>query len=164
MRELEAEVSGSGTLTTDRHANNSKLSRADGPLGRLALVYFIASIGIYGGMVTVTLLPFRLLSLFFPFCMRIYGKGYQWGVKGLLMIQPWLRGWDQLPFRFSLNPTTNKNTLIVCNHRSTLDVYVLLASIPCIRLVAKKALLFVPGLNFVMVMTKQTPSMLFTAK
>jgi 1-acyl-sn-glycerol-3-phosphate acyltransferase len=70
-------------------------------------------------------------------------------------VQPWFTGTFEinLPSRSS-----SQGLLLISNHRSTLDAFILLSRVEGIRIFTKKSLLLIPGIGFMMRMTRQIPA------
>ena len=84
-------------------------------------------------------LPLSLIGRQNLFCWRISGLIFQKGVKFLVFIQPWLNLKRQAPV-----PKYDKPIIIISNHRSHLDIFYYLSSIPNIRVLAKKKFFKIP--------------------
>jgi 1-acyl-sn-glycerol-3-phosphate acyltransferase len=119
---------------------------------RFWLTYFILTILLVGAPGCLLSLPLLALGRIYPPAHRAGSWLFAKGVAVLMAVQPWLNGFIQIAV-----PKTagGQGVLYVGNHRSTLDVYFLLAHIQGIRVLAKKSLLYVPFLGAVMVMTRQ---------
>ncbi len=121
--------------------------------GKLRFWSFIASIGALG------------LSFVFTVVMPLYAVGrlhrplHRWAdhlmqksVSALLRLQPWLNLEANI-----LSPKTETGVLFVSNHRSHLDVFILLSQIRGLRVLAKRDLYWIPFLNIMMWLMKQIP-------
>lgn len=103
-----------------------------------------------------------LISLGFPAFRRVSDAILQGTISFMLSIQPWL-DFDGLEFRnvySELEKTARDRKtgiLIVSNHRSHLDTFLLLARIPGVRVLAKRGLFAVPFLGLVMWTSRQIP-------
>ncbi len=116
----------------------------------IGLCYFLVSIGVVGGAFAyAAALPLWTLGRFWRPAWLAGGRTLRRGVQVLLAIQPWLvdKREISLPSR----------CVTVSNHRSHLDMFLLLASIPSIRALAKSELFKVPGLGLIMRATRQIP-------
>ena len=81
-----------------------------------------------------------------------------WGVTFLMRIQVWMHlEMDLSTLEPILNARPAKGCLLVSNHRSHLDTFLLLSRVPGIRLLAKRTLFFVPLLGLVMWISGQIP-------
>jgi len=117
------------------------------------MYYFFFSIAVIGLIVAYVLcMPFYLLSLVWKPAIKGADFVLQKGVWLLLAVQPWLKSSIQLP-----PPKQLRGRLLVANHRSHLDVFLFLAHIPGIRVLAKDSLFRVPFLGFIMKMSRQIP-------
>jgi 1-acyl-sn-glycerol-3-phosphate acyltransferase len=97
-------------------------------------------------------IPFYLLGrLFRPF-EKAGDVIMQKGIAFLMLIQPWYKA------NVKISLPSHKNTqgiLLVSNHRSTLDVFILLSQVQGIRIMAKSTLFKIPFLNLVMWASRQ---------
>jgi 1-acyl-sn-glycerol-3-phosphate acyltransferase len=115
------------------------------------MTYFLFTIAILGLLLAYGLcVPFYLLG-------RVWKPATNWGdtvmQKGiwfLMAIQPWLRSAIELP-------ADMRGKLLISNHRSHLDVFLFLANVRGVRVLAKDMLFRVPGLGFIMRMSHQIP-------
>lgn len=124
-------------------------------LSRLALVYFIMTIALVGVLTAyLVALPLYLLSRLFRGPERLGDLVMQKAVALLLKLQPWFDGTVQMSFP---RQARGQGLLIVSNHRSTLDVFILLSRVQGVRILAKRALMWVPFLNIMMWAMRQIP-------
>lgn len=136
--------------------NGVKIQREGFQLGaRLRVFYFLFSIAFLGFFVAyVASTPLYLLARFRP-SLRAKADGVMCrGVGLLLRVQWWLKYQVQIDLP---QLPREKGILLVSNHRSHLDVFMLLAHVSGIRVLAKSTLFLVPGLGFMMRMTRQIP-------
>jgi 1-acyl-sn-glycerol-3-phosphate acyltransferase len=123
-------------------------------LRRFFLLYFILAIGVMGlfwGYLVIV--PLWLLGFFFPTFRELGGKLFTVGVQFLLKVQPWLKA----RYEISLPYKEHSRFITVSNHRSHLDMFLLLSQIPNIRVISKASLFKVPGLGFMMRMMRMIP-------
>jgi len=124
---------------------------------RLLIGYFLLSIALIGGVFAYAIaIPLCLLGRYSEKLWRLGGRSLQRGVQCLLRVQPWYRA-DvrvELPAR---DPQTGMHCLTVSNHRSHLDMFILLTAIPNIRVISKRALFRVPFLGVMMWVMKNIP-------
>lgn len=83
--------------------------------------------------------PLSLLGRKSLLCWRASGRVFRRGVQFLLFIQPWLK----IKRDFKM-PKYDKPIVIISNHRSHLDVFYYLSSVPNIRVLAKKKFFSIP--------------------
>jgi 1-acyl-sn-glycerol-3-phosphate acyltransferase len=119
-----------------------------GPGSRLSLLYFFAAIGIVGGLGVSACAPFLIIGRWWRRPRRIGHRMFAFGVRCLLRCQPWLDADVRIG-------SYEGATLYVSNHRSTLEVFFLLAYVPGVRILSKRTLLLVPFLGEVMLLTRQ---------
>lgn len=111
------------------------------------LIFFLINIAVLGSTAFFLLyFPLTALSYLLP-QLRSWPDGVlKRGVALLMWIQPWFNAEMDLPY-----PRCHSGgILFVSNHRSHLDVFILLARIAGIRVLAKKSLFRVPFLGFFM--------------
>jgi 1-acyl-sn-glycerol-3-phosphate acyltransferase len=118
------------------------------------LAYFLLSIAVFGGIVGyLVAAPLWLLGFVFPPARRLGGWIFTNGVTLLMDVQPWLL----LDDKFALPERGERNFITISNHRSHLDMFLLLARIPNIRVVAKSTLFKVPLLAPMMRLMRMIP-------
>ena len=113
--------------------------------------YFVASIAVLG--VPFAFLggsPFYLLGRVFRPARNLADRILLRGVQVLMAVQPWYSAKIEIP-------RLPGRVLVVSNHRSHLDVFLLLSRIPGLRIVAKQSLFGIPFLGFMMRMMEQIP-------
>jgi 1-acyl-sn-glycerol-3-phosphate acyltransferase len=121
-------------------------------LSKFWLAYFMLTILVEGFVFgTLICVPFYLLGRLWRPARAVADQVMQKGIFLLLKLQPWLR----LRLQLSAWPDLPKGALIVANHRSHLDVFVLLAIVPGIRILARQSLFWIPGLNVMMWLSQQ---------
>ena len=121
-------------------------------IGQLSLLYFLLRVSIIFLIILIPLLIFAFLSLFFPGAMKAYYLTFLYGSKVNIFL-------GQVKFK-EKNLTTlkeNRNYLIVSNHRSHLDMFLLLANVYRLRAVANANLFQIPLLGHFMKLSKQFP-------
>ncbi len=115
------------------------------------MMYFLFTIAVLGFVLAYCLaVPFYILSRFYKPAVTVADFILQRGIGGLMSLQPWLRLDVQLP----LSP---RGKLLMANHRSHLDVFLFLAYVRGVRVVAKDTLFRIPFLGFIMRMSYQIP-------
>lgn len=122
----------------------------------LWLFYFLFSIAVIGSIAAYFFaLPCMIVGRVFRPMGRLGGKVLQLGVATLMKVQPWFNFETdvQLPKR---NPG-RVDYVTFSNHRSHLDMFILLTLIPGIRVVTKAALYKVPFLNIMLWALKNFP-------
>lgn len=128
---------------------------ADSGFSKFWLLYFLATIVLIGApLCAVFCIPFYLLSFLIPSAQRVTDAVLRWGIVQLMRAQrPWLQ---EINLDFNLPPRSGKTgLLLVSNHRSHLDVFLLLAHVRGIRILAKRDLLWIPFLNVMMIVSQQ---------
>jgi len=104
-----------------------------------------------------------LISLAFPSFRRVSDRILQWTVAFMLSVQPWLRFDGKELSRAYLNLSASTSApgqpgiLLISNHRSHLDTFLLLGRISGVRVLAKRGLFAVPFLGLVMWTSRQIP-------
>ena len=140
-------------------------------VSRFWLFYFLTTIGFLGSIMGYGLcIPFyltgRLLRRlgFNNLGTRFTAAGDFVLCRGmqycLLSIQPWMKADINIDLSEITKPApgvAHKGALIVSNHRSHLDAFLLLSRIPGVRILAKSTLFFVPGLGPMMWGSQQIP-------
>jgi len=117
------------------------------------LLYFTLSIGVIGGILAYgVVIPLYLLGYLWPAATELADQVMCQGIRLLMSIQPWFRGEIDLDL-----PQNGKGCLLVSNHRSHLDAFILLSRIQGIRILAKDSLFGVPFLGPMMRFSKQIP-------
>jgi 1-acyl-sn-glycerol-3-phosphate acyltransferase len=115
------------------------------------LSYFFLSIVVIGFTLLATIfMPCLILSRWIPQLAGIPSWILQKGVWLLMWVQPWFRADVKIDL-----PNNGQGTLIVSNHRSTLDVFILLSQIRGIRIMARNGLYKIPFLAMMMRATRQ---------
>ena len=119
---------------------------------QLWLLFFMATIVVIGlTFQVVAYFPVYALSFVFP---RLKGKHdtvLVIGIGLLMRVQPWFNG----DIKIDLPVTDGRGILLVSNHRSHLDAFILLSQIRGIRILAKGSLMRIPFLSFMMRTTRQ---------
>lgn len=121
------------------------------------LLFFLATISVIGllfayGIAT----PLHLIGRLWPQVGRLADLILQKAIFFLMSTQPWLAARIEISIPDSRARTTGY--LLVSNHRSHLDSFILLSRVPGIRIMAKQSLFFVPFLGIMMWVTKQIPA------
>lgn len=120
-------------------------------LAKLWLLYFLITIALIGFSVSVMFyFPIIWLSRFFPAIKGKHDRNLQLGIWLLMHVQPWFKARVRIEL-----PQTENGILLVSNHRSHLDVFVLLSRIPGIRVLAKSSLFKIPFLGTFMRASRQ---------
>lgn len=76
----------------------------------------------------------------------------RFGIGLLMNVQPWLDG------DLTIDVPYRRGTLLVANHRSHLDVFLFLARVRGVRVLAKDTLFWIPFLGLMMRLSGQIPS------
>lgn len=117
---------------------------------RVCLLYFLLTIGVLGFLLGYLCgAPLLLVGRVWRPAWRLGGRVMCRGIDWLMRLQPWLRieGTVALPER----------CMTVSNHRSHLDMFLLLARVRNIRAVAKADLFRIPLLGPMMRVLRQLP-------
>lgn len=121
-------------------------------LARFWIAYFIMTIALIGVVWSALIFfPLQFLSLIIPPLKGLHDKLLQKGIRFLLWVQPWLRARVEI----DVPQASAKGVMLVSNHRSHLDVFILLSRIPGIRILAKSTLFRIPFLSLYMKGTRQ---------
>lgn len=116
------------------------------------LGYFLLTISIVGGIFAYGIsIPLFLVGRVYRPFWKMGGEVLRFGVDLLMKCQPWV----EIEADFSL--PKNQNFVTFSNHRSHLDMFILLTRIPNIRVIAKSALFKVPFLGVMLRVMKDIP-------
>jgi 1-acyl-sn-glycerol-3-phosphate acyltransferase len=119
------------------------------------LLYFLISIAILGGVFAYGIcVPLYLIGRFYRPSRHLAEHIFCRLVQLLMDIQPWFNA--TLELDIPVNKSSQKIVLI-SNHRSHLDSFILLSRVRGIRIFAKKSLFYIPFLGFMMRLTRQVP-------
>lgn len=129
--------------------NNVKIKRYKSLVLLLALS--IAPLGLL--FIFILNLPVCIAARFSLRARILSGKITALGVKFLRAVQPWWRGSLSVSIPKELQ-NYEKGVLFVSNHRSHLDVFLLLELIPGIRILTKNLIFWVPGLGLAAVLMR----------
>ncbi len=120
------------------------------------LIYFLFSILVVGSFLVLGLyFPFFFLALIFPSLKKYHELVLVRGINFLLKIQFWLNAKVNLELPSQKVGTAGR--LLISNHRSHFDVFILLAHVQGIKILAKSSLFFIPFLGIMMRVTGQIP-------
>ena len=122
------------------------------------MIYFVFTITVIGGVMAPSIsIPLFLLARIFPRIQPFADRVLQSGVALLLKVQPWLKADGQIHFP---EPTQGMapGCLLISNHRSHLDAFVLLSQVKGVRILAKRTLFFVPFLGVMMFLSRHIPT------
>jgi 1-acyl-sn-glycerol-3-phosphate acyltransferase len=125
--------------------------------------YLVVTSLVWGlGLSLVLYWPVRLISFVFPKASGLADRVLQRSISVLMAGQPWLKFDSREFFRViealqAASPNGKTGILLVSNHRSHLDMFLLLSRVPGIRVLAKRGLFAVPLVGFMMVATRQIP-------
>lgn len=119
--------------------------------GRLWLLYFLFTIAVIGFAFSVTLyFPIFWLSKLIRPLRGVHDEILRFGIGVLMRAQPWL----ELDADLNL-PPRGQRVLLISNHRSHLDVFLLLSRVAGIRIFAKSTLFKIPFLGLMMKVSRQ---------
>jgi 1-acyl-sn-glycerol-3-phosphate acyltransferase len=131
------------------------------PLERIVskawLLYFLLTIaGIGLPLAWAISTPLYLLGYLWHPAVRAADRVMGHAIHLLMSVQPWLSA----EIDISIPDARLRKTgyLLVSNHRSHLDSFLLLSRVPGIRILAKKSLFYVPFLGLMMRLTRQIPT------
>jgi 1-acyl-sn-glycerol-3-phosphate acyltransferase len=138
--------------TTPFTATSGKLAKeANGSI--VWFIFFLVSIAVVGFFHAYVLaIPLCLLGKFWAPLTRAGGKALAFGVKLLMDIQPWFNANIQLSTKREAG-----GVLTISNHRSHLDMFILLSRIPNLRAVTKGELFRVPFLGVMLRVMRMIP-------
>ena len=121
-------------------------------LTKLWLLFFLITIAVIGFSFTVPFyFPVMALSYVFPRLKGTPDRILYIGIYFLMWVQPWFAG----EIDIQLPKDHTGGVLIVSNHRSHLDVFILLSRIAGIRVLAKSTLFKIPFLSLMMRASRQ---------
>ncbi len=120
-------------------------------LTKLWLIFFLISIAGIGGICLMFYFPVYWLTKPFSRWNGAHDRVLRIGVGVLMRAQPWFAGEVQI----ELPETQGRGILLISNHRSHLDVFILLSRISGIRILAKKSLFKIPFLSLMMRTSRQ---------
>lgn len=119
------------------------------------LLYFLLTIGLIGAVLAYGVCaPLYLLGRVLPVAKTWADRCLCRGISLLMKVQPWLNAEIHLS---ELCGCEGRGRLLVSNHRSHLDAFVLLSRVPGIRILAKRSLFSIPFLGLMMRLTEQIP-------
>ena len=129
-------------------------------IGRLWLFYFMATIILLGPVFVYALTaPLLLLGFRFPKIQRLGERRMLHCVQFLLTLQPWLNLKSRIPMSLAEPKASGTpGCLFVSNHRSHLDVFLLISKIHGLRVFARRSLFSIPFLGVMMRLTRQIPA------
>lgn len=117
----------------------------------LWLFYFLLSIIVIGfTLAALVFFPCQFLARWWRAAGRVPDWILQKGIRFLMLVQPWFKA--EVDIRLPAGPG---GVLIVSNHRSILDVFILLSRVRGIRIMARSGLYKVPFLALMMRATRQ---------
>jgi 1-acyl-sn-glycerol-3-phosphate acyltransferase len=120
----------------------------------LWLSYFVLSIAAIGAALAYGLVvPLYLLGFLWSPANKAADLVMVRGIRLLMAVQPWLEAEIELDL-----PAYGQGCLLVSNHRSHLDAFLLLSRVPGVRILAKSSLFSIPFLGLLMRLSKQIPA------
>jgi 1-acyl-sn-glycerol-3-phosphate acyltransferase len=127
----------------------------------LWLLYFLFTIGLMGvGFGYATTAPLMVIGRLIPVCRRAGDKVLNSGMRLLMLIQPWYKihlRWTLPDQKKESAGSERRGLLLVSNHRSHLDSFILLSRVCGVRFLAKKSLFFIPFLGMMMRLSRHIP-------
>lgn len=140
--------------------NSAGAFKACGKVSGLWLLYFILSIGTLGFVAGFVLfIPMKIVARLGVFRRAVDVWAdliFSRSIALLMFVQPWFRGEIDLNLP-SILDRHGRGLLLVSNHRSHVDAFILLMNVPGIRILAKRSLFLVPFLNLFMWVSRQIP-------
>lgn len=119
----------------------------------LWILYFFISIAVVGFIFSYLIaLPLCLMGRLWRPLWRLGGRIQAKGVYVLMAVQPWFHA--EVRLDLPLPQKGKRGSLTVSNHRSHLDMFILLSYLPNIRALTKRDLLKVPMLNVMVAVLK----------
>jgi 1-acyl-sn-glycerol-3-phosphate acyltransferase len=134
--------------------HNVKAQPADHlpPCSRIWMGYFLITIAVIGFPLGFGIcVPLYLFGRVLPRAQMRIDWVVRWGIERLIRVQPWLDIDADLEL-------PDSGVLLVANHRSHLDAFLLLAKVRGIRMLAKRSLFYIPFLGAMMRVTGQIPT------
>jgi 1-acyl-sn-glycerol-3-phosphate acyltransferase len=116
------------------------------------VIYFFFSVLTVGGPLTLMVAPLFFLGLIFPPARSWSDVLLERAARLLMDIQPWIH--VQTNFD-EISTTSRPGLLVVSNHRSYLDAFLILSRVRGVRILARKSLLWCFPLAPMLFMTKQ---------
>ncbi len=121
------------------------------------LLYFLATIALVGSTMAYGIAaPLYLIGLVWKPAAKAADLVIVRAIGLLMRMQPWLVA--DIQFTVPGPEIRKQGLLMVSNHRSHLDSFILLSQVQGIRILAKGALFYVPFLGMMMRITKQIPT------
>jgi 1-acyl-sn-glycerol-3-phosphate acyltransferase len=122
-------------------------------LAKLWLLFFLITIAVIGfAFCAFLFFPLLALAKIFPrWLKRAPDRVIYVGIYFLMWVQPWFKS----EVAIQLPEVNSGGVLLVSNHRSHLDVFILLSRIQGIRILAKSTLFKIPFLALMMRATRQ---------
>jgi 1-acyl-sn-glycerol-3-phosphate acyltransferase len=121
---------------------------SDSEYSFLWVLYFLLVVVIIGIPTCAVTIPLMLLGRLLPSVQRFAEVFFAGAVKLMFIVEPWLK----LETSF---PEPRPGTLMVSNHRSHLDVFVLLAKVPGVHVLARQSLLWCLPIAPMLIVTRQ---------
>ncbi len=128
-----------------------------GPRTNLWTVSFGVTLLVFGALLGYgVMVPLFLLGFIFPVCNVWTEFVLHRGTSLLMNLQTWYQA--RLSIAIEPKSSSRKPQIILSNHRSHLDAFLFLATIPGVRMLARKSLFFIPFLGGMMRITRQIPA------
>lgn len=125
-------------------------------LGKVWLCYFFLTIGVIGAIGAYALaFPLAVVGRFYKPSRKASDFILQNGIFFLMWVQPWFRN-AQVIVELPQAPYP-KGLLVVANHRSHLDAFVILSRFKGVRMFATRSLFFNPFIGPMLWATRQIP-------
>lgn len=121
------------------------------------LVHLVGASAVIGGFFVFLLnWPLLLLGRLNSWCWRVSGIINHWGLTLLKGSQPWWRGDIDIKLPDEVKKG-RQGCLFVCNHRSHLDVFILIQAVPGLRILTKHLIFLIPFLGLAAFLFRMIP-------
>lgn len=115
------------------------------------LIFFLSSVAIGALLLSLFFFPLRFGSWLFPTLKGREDRALYYFMRGMMAMQPWYR----TKIKVTIPDQDGRGLLLISNHRSHLEVFVLLSQVPGVRVLAKASLFKIPFLGLMMKLSRQ---------